>query len=82
MLVQEFKVKAKPAQLAAIDEAIRTAQFVQNKALRYWMDNQKVSKADLSHLCKLLAAEFPFAKQLNSMAATQLDLGLDVQVNS
>ncbi len=68
MLVQEFKVKAKPAQFAAIDEAIRTAQFVQNKALRYWMDNQKVSKADLSHLCKLLAAEFPFAKQLNSMA--------------
>ena len=25
-------------------------------------------QADLSHLCKLLAAEFPFAKQLNSMA--------------
>ena len=68
MLVQEFKVKAKPAQFAAIDDAIRTAQFVQNKALRYWIDNKKVGKADLSHLCKLLAAEFPFAKQLNSMA--------------
>ena len=68
MLVQEFKVKAKPIQFAAIDEAIRTGQFVQNKALRYWMDNKKVGKADLSRLCKLLAAEFPFAKQLNSMA--------------
>ena len=68
MLVQEFKVKAKPAQFAAIDEAIRTGQFVQNKALRYWMDNKNVGKADLSRLCKLLAAEFPFAKQLNSMA--------------
>ena len=50
MLVQEFKVKAKPAQYAAIDEAIRTAQFVQNKALRYWMDEEKVGKYDLSKL--------------------------------
>ena len=68
MLIQEFKVKAKPFQFAAIDDAIRTAQFVQNKALRYWMDNEKVSKFDLSRLCKELAAEFPFAKELNSMA--------------
>jgi len=40
MIVFEFKIKAKQAQYAAIDEAIRTAQFVQNKCLRYWMDNQ------------------------------------------
>ena len=68
MLIQEFKVKAKPSQFAAIDDAIRTAQFVQNKALRYWMDNAKVSKFDLNKLCKLLAAEFSFANELNSMA--------------
>lgn len=68
MLIQEFKVKAKPHQLAAIDEAIRTAQFVQNKALRYWMDNDKVTKYDLNKYCKELAAEFGFAKDLNSMA--------------
>ena len=68
MLVQEFKVKAKPSQYAAIDEAIRTAQFVQNKALRYWMDNEKVGKYDLSKLCKQLAQEFSFAAELNSMA--------------
>ncbi len=33
MLVLEFKIKGKPQQYAAIDEAIRTAQFVRNKAL-------------------------------------------------
>ncbi|MGB3298494.1 MAG: transposase [Phormidesmis sp.] len=68
MLIQEFKVKAKPFQLAAIDEAIRTAQFVQNKAIRYWMDNAKVNKFDLNKLCAVLAKEFSFADELNSMA--------------
>jgi putative transposase len=68
MIVLEFKARVKPAQAAAIDEAIRTAQFVRNKALRYWIDNQGVGKYDLSKLCKDLAGEFPFAKKLNSMA--------------
>jgi putative transposase len=68
MIVLEFKARVKPAQATAIDEALRTAQFVRNKALRYWMDNQGVGKYDLSKLCKDLAKEFPFAKKLNSMA--------------
>ena len=67
MLILEFKVKAKPTQFAAIDEAIRTGKFIQNKALRYWMDNKKVSKYDLNKLCKQLAKEFDFANDLNSM---------------
>ncbi|MEB3881832.1 transposase, partial [Lyngbya sp. CCY1209] len=46
----------------------RTAQFVRNKSVRYWMDSQDVGKYDLSKLCKALAEEFPFAKKLNSMA--------------
>lgn len=46
MRVFEFKVKGTKTQYRAIDEAIRTAQFVQNKCLRYWMDNQNVSRAD------------------------------------
>ncbi len=33
MIVLEYKVKAKPQQFIAIDEAIRTAQFCRNKAL-------------------------------------------------
>ena len=68
MIVLEFKARTNPSQASAIDEAIRTAQFVRNKALRYWMDNEKVGKYDLNKLCKELAEEFPFAKKLNSMA--------------
>jgi putative transposase len=68
MLVFEFKTYGKPAQFVAIDEAIRTTQFIRNKCIRYWMENPKVSKYDLSKQCAVLAAEFPFAKNLNSMA--------------
>ena len=68
MLVLEMKIYAKHKQCLAMDEAIRTAQFIRNKALRYWMDNKGVGKYDLSAYCKVLAAEFPFAAELNSMA--------------
>lgn len=68
MLVLEFKVKAKPQQYSAIDEAIRTTQFVRNKCLRYWMDNVKVTGYDLNKYCAVLAKEFDFAKALNSQA--------------
>src|SRR6056297_2505163 len=68
MIVLEFKARTKPAQESAIDEAIRTTQFIRNKAIRYWMDNPGVGKYDLNKLCKKLAEEFPFAKKLNSMA--------------
>ncbi|MDJ0677307.1 MAG: transposase, partial [Calothrix sp. MO_167.B42] len=68
MIIYEFKVKGKDAQYRAIDEAIRTSQFIQNKALRYWMDNKKVSKYDLNKYCAVLASEFHFASELNSMA--------------
>jgi len=68
MIVYEFKVKGKDKQYRAIDEAIRTSQFIQNKCLRYWMDNQGASRYDLNKYCAVLAAEFPFADELNSMA--------------
>jgi len=68
MLNLEFKVYGKATQYSAIDEALRTAQFIQNKCLRYWMDNKGVSKYDLNKYCAVLAAEFPFANELNSMA--------------
>jgi putative transposase len=68
MLVLEFKVKGKSAQYSAIDEAIRATQFIRNKCLRYWMDNRKIGKYDLNKYCAVLAAEFPFANELNSMA--------------
>jgi putative transposase len=68
MLVFEFKTYGNPEQFAAIDDAIRTVQFIRNKCIRFWLDNPKVSKYDLSKQCAILAAEFPFANELNSMA--------------
>ena len=68
MFVIEYKIKGKDYQYKAIDEAIRTAQFVRNKALRFWMDNSKVSKYDLNKYSAILAKEFPFVNELNSTA--------------
>ena len=68
MLVLEAKLKGKTEQYALIDEAIRTALFCRNKALRYWMDNRGVDKYDLNKHMAVLAKEFEFAKQLNSQA--------------
>ncbi len=68
MFVLEYKIKAKQYQLAAIDEAIRTGQFVRNKALRYWFDNKGVSKYDLNKYCRVIAKEYSFANELNSTA--------------
>jgi putative transposase len=68
MILYEFKVKGKESQYRAIDEAIRASQFIRNKCLRYWMDNKGVGKYDLNKYCAILAAEFSFANELNSMA--------------
>ncbi len=68
MLVYEYKLAGSKKQYAAIDEAIRTAQFVRNKSLRLWMDGEKVSKNDLQTNCAVLAKEYPFAAKLNSQA--------------
>ncbi len=68
MVVLEFKAKGKATQYTAIDEAIRTAQFVRNKALRFWMDNLGVGQKQLYRLSKSLREEFSFVKALNSSA--------------
>jgi len=71
LLIIEYKVKAKPNQYKAIDEAIRTVQFIRNKCLRHWMDSPKSVKIDRFVLNKYsteLRNEFPFVKELNSMA--------------
>lgn len=71
MLVFEFKAYGKSAQLTAIDDAIRTAKFIRNSCIRLWMDANKEDKIDkyaLNKYCAVLAANFPFADELNSMA--------------
>ncbi|NER87514.1 RNA-guided endonuclease TnpB family protein [Moorena sp. SIO3A2] len=68
MKVLEFKAKGNKTQYAAIDEAIRTGQFVRNKCLRYWMDNKGVGQKELYRHNTWLRAEYPFVKDLNSHA--------------
>ena len=68
MIVREFKAKGKTTQYAAIDEAIKTAQFVRNKCIRFWMDNRGVGQKELYRHNTLLRAEFPFVNALNSHA--------------
>ena len=68
MLVLEFKVKGNKYQYKAIDEAIKTGQFIRNKCLCLWMDTKGINKYDLNKYCAVLAKEFPFANQLNSSA--------------
>ncbi len=68
MLVFEYKANGKSNQFNAVDEAIRTVQFIRNKAIRLWMDGGAKSCYDLNKYCAVLAKEFPFANQLNSMA--------------
>src|SRR4028118_1070639 len=69
MIVREAKLlNGTKEQYKAFDDAIRTAQFIRNKAVRYWMDNRNVGKADLYKLCKNLARAFAFALKLNSAA--------------
>ncbi len=68
MLIYEYKVAGHNAQYAAIDEAIRAAQFIRNKCLRKWMDERGVSRHDLQSYCAVLAREYSFAALLNSQA--------------
>jgi putative transposase len=68
MIALEYKLNGKPAQYRVIDDMIRTAQFIRNKALRYWMDNHNVKLSDLYKQCAILAKEFAWAGKLNSMA--------------
>ena len=56
MLVFEFKTYGKSVQFSAIDDAIRTAQFVRNSCIRLWMDIKDTGKNDLQKYCAVLAA--------------------------
>ncbi|MEG4504207.1 transposase [Microcoleus sp. F6_B4] len=68
MIVLEFKLKGKAEQYRIIDDMIRTAQFVRNKTLRHWVDNQGIKLVDLYKQCAIMAKEFEWAGQLNSLA--------------
>lgn len=68
MLVFEAKLEGKSEQYERLDEAMRTARFIRNSCIRYWMDTKGIGRYDLSAYCVVLAKEFPWASKLNSMA--------------
>jgi len=68
VFVYEYKVNPKPQQITAINEAIRTSQFVRNKVLRYWMDHRGVGKTEMFRYNTQLRKEFKFVEELNSHA--------------
>ena len=68
MLVLEFRTYGKSSQFNAVNEAIRTAKFIRNSCIRLWMDVKGTCKNDLQKYCAVLAKNFPFADELNSMA--------------
>ncbi|HAX76881.1 MAG TPA: transposase [Cyanobacteria bacterium UBA11372] len=70
MIVYESKLEGTQSQYGQLDAAIRTGRFVRNSMIRAWIDGQINSRNDAYKYCKVLAdnPEFPWAKQLNSMA--------------
>ena len=65
MLIYDYKLRVNQAQQQAIDEAIRTVQFIRNKCLRKWMDGRGIGDNDLQVSCSHLAEVYPFAAHLN-----------------
>jgi putative transposase len=68
MIILEFKLRGTSTQYRAIDEAIRTTQFIRNKCVRLWQDTWGTTMADLNRYCRILAQEYDFVRKLNSMA--------------
>ena len=71
MFILEYKLKGKKSQYRAIDEAIRTVQFVRNRCLRYWEDNRGIGQKDIYKYTTVLRNEHSFVKDLNSTACQQ-----------
>jgi putative transposase len=68
VLILDYQLRTNKAQAAAIDEAIRTVQFIRNKCLRLWMEGRGSGDTALQVYCSQLAKEHPFAARLNSQA--------------
>jgi putative transposase len=68
MLIYEYKLGCTNAQQAAMDDAIRIAQFIRNKCLRLWIDERGSGANDLQIYCSRLAHTFDFVARLNAQA--------------
>ncbi len=47
MIALEFKAQEKITQYTAIDKTIKTAQFMRNKCVHFWIDNRGVGQKEL-----------------------------------
>jgi len=70
MLVFEAKLEGTKQQYERLDEAIRTARFVRNYCIRYWMDNKGIGKYELSAYCAVQGKEFPVRWQTQFSSST------------
>jgi putative transposase len=68
MIILEFRLVGARRQYVALDEAIRTTQFIRNKCVRLWQDVPGTTPADLNKYCRVLAHEYAFVHNLNAMA--------------
>jgi len=68
MLLFEAKLRGTDEQYAILDEMIRTARFVRNSCLRYWMENIGVNRYDLNKYCKVLREQFDWCSHLSAQA--------------
>ena len=68
MIVLEMKLKGKEEQFRRIDDAIRTAQFIRNKCIRLWRDNQGINKTKMFRHNTELRATYSWCHNLNSHA--------------
>jgi putative transposase len=71
VLVLEYKAVVNKKQAIAINEAIKTTQFIRNKAIRLWMDAPReanINKVALNNYSTALRKEYKFVEELNSMA--------------
>jgi putative transposase len=70
MLLYESKLQGTSDQYERLDNALRTGRVVRNSIIKAWMDGIVKNRNDAYAYCKTLAdnPEFPWAKQLNSMA--------------
>jgi len=57
MMVLEFKTYAKSEQFKAVDEASRICQFIRNKSIRLWIDDDVKSGFALSKYCAICWAK-------------------------
>jgi putative transposase len=52
MVILEFRLVGARRHFAALDEAIRTTQFIRNKCVRLWHDARGTPPADLNKYCR------------------------------